>query len=858
MSEFWADIRFSWRLLRRAPFFALTVILLLGMGIGASTLIFSVVDALLLRPLPVKDPEGLVRVIEVHPNHFITWDLPQELCDTLRSKSATLTDVLSESSLDVAFQRDAAVERIRVNAVSSNFFSTLGIPARIGRVLTPGDEKTGAFQAVLSYAFWQRQFRGLPSALGQSIKLNGRVFTIVGVLPEGINGLTADTSPEVRVPLRAGRALWKTLDVNPLDFRSQIFARLRRGVALTSARAELDPLLSGPYEEAFSRAYPQVGRNLSRNVLSSHFDLEPIAHGVSILRAQFSNGLLLLTAGVGLLLLMACANVACLLLTRSSARAQEMGIRLALGAPRTRIARQLLTESLVLASFGGLLGLLLSYLGKPLLLAAFPPIRDRSAVLQPLALHVDLNMRVLGFSILATFVSALLFGLLPAIRGARQDLATPLRGNRTVTARLWSRNVLVAVQIALCLSLLVGASLLAENFSRMRLMNPGFDRDHIVTFTLDPGMKGYKPEQARLLSRQLLEKTRSLPGVIAAGLAGRGLMRGTGIKATFGVAGQAIERSDFLNSSVNSVTPGYFDAMGMHILAGRDFTWSDGGKQGLNKPNKVIVNRAFAQRFFPRQDALGKLFGAPGSSGPAAPQNQIVGVVNDARYRSLREPIPPTAYSPVVNGFGSDFVLHLRSQGPPASLIPAVRRVLHSLDPELPFTEVATLNQEVDASIWQERLLAWLSMVFGGFAALIAGLGLYGALDYAVRARTREIGIRLALGSSPIHLVWLLSSGTLLVVAAGAISGILLYAVAMRWMRQVLYGVAPSDPWAIASAFFYIALIALLATAAPIRRAIRTDPAPIRHRPCETNRGRAPKSSLGENCAFHSAFGAAD
>jgi predicted permease len=830
MSDFWGDVRFGLRLLARSPVFALTVSLLLGIGIGANTLIFSVIDSLLLRPLPVKQAEQLVRLIEVHPTGFITWDLPLALYEQLAAHASTLTDVLCQGDLDVAFEDGAAIERIRVNAVSRDFFSALGIQARLGRVLTADDDRAGLMLAVVSYDFWQRRLAASTSIIGRNIRLNGRAFTVVGVLPKGVNGLNVDTSPDIRIPLTAGRLLVQTPGIDPdsrLLLRFQIFGRLRPGITLERAETEIEPLLRGPYEDALIRAFPELAKAPRKDLFDSRLRLEPAGKGVSSLRAQFSRGLVLLMACVGLLLLMACANVACLLLARSAARSQEIGIRLMLGANPWRVARQLLTESLVLSLSGGAVGVLLTYICKPLLLAALPPIRDRAAVVQPLAVHVDIDLRVLGFAILASLATALLFGLWPAVRGARQDLAGFIRGGRSTTARLSARNILVVAQVAVCVLLLAGASVLVETFHRMRLMNAGFDRDHIVTFTIDPGLKGYKPERARLLSRKLLEKTRSLPGVIAAGIASRGLMRGTGVKATFGVAGEPISRNDFLNSSLNSVTPDYFDAMGMRVVAGRDFTWSDDNQQ---KPRKVIVNQAFVRRFFPGQSALGRLFGNRGPDGLAAADNQIIGVVSDAKYRSLREEIPPTVYSPVVSGFDSSFILHLRTRGQPASVIAPVREALRSLDAELPFIEVRTLREEVETSLWQERLLAGLCTIFSCFAALLAGIGLYGALDFAVKARTREIGVRVALGADPLRVIQLLSSETLLLVTAGAALGLAVYAASARSIRHVLYGVDPSDHLALASALLFIAAVALGATAPPIWRAARMDPASaLRH-----------------------------
>jgi predicted permease len=806
MSDFWRDVRFGLRLLRHSPVFAIAVALLLGIGIGVNTLIFSMADALLLRPLPVRQAERLVRLVEVHPTGFITWDVPYVLYKQLARESASFSDVLCQRDLDVAFEQDASTERIRINAVSSNFFSVLGIDAQVGRVLNASDE----YAAVLSYDFWQRRFQGSPSIVGHSIRLNGRSLTVVGVLANGVNGVTVDTSPEVRVPLTAARWFVHEGGVDS----AQIFGIFRPGVSRERAEAEIAPRLRYSYEKLLP------GGN---EVFHWRWHLEDASHGVSTLRGQFSRGLLLLIAGVGLLLLMACGNVACLLLARSAARAQEMGVRLALGASRWRIARQLLSESLLLAALGGGLGVLLTYFLKPLLLAALPPIRDRAAVAQPLAIAVSIDGRALVFAIAVSILTAFLCGLSPALWAARRDLAGTLRGSRTTTGRLPGRNILLAAQVAVCVLLLGGASLLVKTFEGMQSMDAGFDQEHVITFTIDPGIKGYKPEQAKLLSQKLLDETRSLPGVAAAAIAEHGLMRGTGLKATFGVAGTPVTAHDFLNCSMHFVTPGYFDTLGMRILAGHDFTWSE--KNDKRKPRSVIVNLAFVHRFFRDQDALGKLFGARGPDGLAAPQNQIAGIVSDAKYRSLREAVPPTIYQRSTEGFDSSFILHLRTRGNPAALIVPVRETLRKLAPGLPFIEVRTLRQEVEASLWQERLLAWLSTLFGCFAALLAGIGLYGSLDFGVKARRREIGVRAALGASPSRLVRFLSREMLLVVAAGVTAGVALYAVSAKWIRQALYGVTSSDPLALAAALFVVAIVVLLAIVSAVWRASHMDAA---------------------------------
>ncbi len=527
-------------------------------------------------------------------------------------------------------------------------------------------------------------------------------------------------------------------------------------------------------------------------------------------------------AGVALLLLMACANVAGLLLARSAGRGQEMGIRLALGAGPGRIVRQLLTEGLLLSIFGGLAGILLTATCLPLLVRGLPPIRDRGAVLQPLAVHIGIDLHVLGFAVGATLLTAVLFGLSPALRSAHADIASTFRGSRTTTRRLPAGNLIVTAQVAICTLILIGAALLVETLERMRSMNPGFDRDRIVTFTIDPGLSGYPPEQIRTFSKTLLKKAEVLPGVSAVSIASRALMRGTGVKATFGAAGSLISATDFLNSSLNEVTPGYFGTMGMHLLTGRAFNWFD---RSSGTPRKVVVNQTFARRFFPGKNPIGERFGFPGPGGVAEAGNEIIGVVSDAKYRSLREPIPPTVYTPMVDGSDSAFILHVRTEERPETMIAPVRNLLRSLDPGLPLIEVRTLREEVEVSLWQERLLAVLSTIFGAVAGLLASIGLYGALDYAVKSRTREIGVRIAVGAKPARIVGLFSREASLLTASGVALGLCAYAAATVWIRRVLYDLRPWEPIPIISVVFVVGLIATIAAAPAVYRAVRIDPA---------------------------------
>lgn len=824
MFEFARDLRFGIRLLVKSPVFAVTAAVLLAIGIGANTSIFSVIDALLLRPLPVSHPENLVRLVEVHPNDFVTWDLPYNFCDDVAARDADLSDVICQGEADVAFREGGSTERVRIHLVSPNFFRSLGVQAYLGRVLSAEDDRTRAQNAVLSYEFWQRRFNGDLAIIGRKITLGGNAFTIVGVTPEQFNGLAADTSPDLRVPISVAHELVTPVaDVSSsvTALFAQIFGRLRSGVTFVRANAEVDPLLHAAFEDTSDTFYGTKAE-AREGILRSRLRLQSITNGVSTLRPQFSRSLEVLMAGVALLLLMACANVAGLLLARSAARTPEMGIRLALGASPGRIVRQLLAEGFLLSALGGTLGILLTTACLPLLTHALPPIRDRGAVLEPLAVHVDIDWRVLGFAIAATLVTALLFALSPALRCARTDVTSTLKGGRTTTRRLLAGNVIVMAQVGICTLLLLGAVLLVETLEHMRLMNPGFDADDVVTFTIDPRVRGYRPEQSRAFSKTLLARAGALPGVSAASIASFGLMRGTGIKATFGVAGSRITPNDFLDSSANQVTPGYFETMGMRLLAGRTFNWFD---RGTVKPHPMIVNQAFARHFFPGKNPIGKRFGFPGPTGVIAADDEVIGVVSNAKYRSLREPVPPTVYSPMADGFDSVFILHVRIKLSPEAVVAPVREVLRSLDPEMPIIEVRTLRQEVDASLWQERLLAVLSTIFGAIAALLASIGLYGALEYAVKSRTHEIGVRAALGAQPARIASLFSRQALLLTAGGVAAGLCGYAAASVYLRKVLYELRPWEPGAIIAVVLLVGVIATIATAPAAWRAARIDPA---------------------------------
>jgi predicted permease len=817
------DLRYAARMLAKTPGFTLVAAGLLAAGIGASSVIFSAVDAVLLRPLPVRHPEELVRIVQKTPQLGTRSSFSYLFYENLRDHSTTLASVFGEQEWLSAMNEPSPAEEIRLGLVTPEFFETLGVPAMYGRTLTREDAKEtpGAPPVVLSYSFWRRRFNADPGAIGQTITLKKQKFSIAGVMPREFNGISADTSPDVRVPVRAAPLLVDYAAGSSFQMEElpdvAIAARLRPGVTAAQAQAECIPVWRASVEES-SRRFPAYGS--AEQELRRGIQLEPIERGVSILRDKFGTALKLLVASVGLLLMMVCANVAGLLLARGASRGEEMAVRLAMGATRGRIARQVLTESAVLAAVGAAGGLWIARIATPLLAGAFPPLRDLRTERLSLAIHFGLDPRVLLFSVAISCACLLLAGLAPAMSAARMSLDSVLRGARA--SRAWrGRQALIVFQIALCTVLLAAAGLLARTFTDLRSVDPGFDRDRIVTFTANPGLASYSAAQAEALRVALLERVRQIPGVESVAVASRALMRGSGIKMTVAPVGERATDQDFLNSSTNSVSPEYFSTMGMRIVAGRDFIADEAARTGT--PRREIVNQAFVRRFFPRSDPIGKLFGG-GGRGPAKGEFEIIGVVSDAKYRSLREPMTPTMYG-IWGPSGDLFQLVVRTLGRPESVIEPVRRALASLDPALPFTEINTMSEEIDASIAAERTTAALASVFGAVAAALAAVGIYGLLAYAVAQRRREIGIRMAIGARSADIVRMIGAQTIAMAAAGIALGLVAAFLAAPWIRSLLYGIVPADPVSLASAGLLVVLVSVAATAIPAARAARIEPA---------------------------------
>jgi predicted permease len=813
------DLRYALRQFRRSPGFFAAAALLIALGIAANTQIFTLVNALLLRPLPIRDPQSLVELFEIRPKlpPYPYFDYP--LFKQLAATSNTIFQLNGQWEWILPLERGSSEspvsDRSHTEAVTENYFTDLGTSALLGRVLTPGDDH----QAVLSYAYWTRAFARDPHILGQTIRLKGHPYRIAGVMPELFTGMALDSSPDLWIPYTNSLEFSASPHPDINNFVVEIIARLRPGVT----RAQAEQATAAQWSRYLQDAYTREPKNYEGHLIG-HLELRSLTYGLSPLRDQSRIALELLLAGTGLLLLMVCSNVGGLLLARATAREKETAVRLAIGATRARIVQQWLVESLLLTLIGGAAGIAAAYGTMPLLQRMLPLARglgNDPAELRALNLDLHPDLRVIAFSLALCALTAILSAFAPAWRSSRRDLYAALKTTLSDSTHRRFQSTLCAIQVAFCTVLLVSAGLMTRSLTNLRSLHTGFDRDHVVIFTIDPGVRGYNGEQAWTLQQRLLEEAHSLPGVANAAIANRALMRGIGMGNSVILPGQ--HGDGILNTSTMAVTPDYFDVMGIHLLSGRALTPADQADTG--QLARVVVNESFARRFFPNQNPLGKQF-ATGREF-TKPDYEIAGVVNDTNYRSLREIPPPIFYN---YGFGpkqypNSFVLHVRTPGDPSEIIAPMQRLLKSIDPTVPFYQIATLTEEVDRSLWAERLLTALTSSFSAFALTLSGIGLYGILSYFVTARRREIGLRLALGAESSNVIWLVVKRALPPLAIGLLTGAALAWSAAQWIKTLLYGVQPQDPGSTTIALLFLIAVGVASATIPTLRAVRLDPA---------------------------------
>jgi predicted permease len=823
--EFARDTRYAFRSFRKTPVFTAVAILSLALGIGANTAIFTLIDQLILRLLPVRDPQNLV-ILAGEGRHYGGNNginaLAYPMYQDLRDRNQVFNGMMCRYRLNYTLSFGAQSEVTAGELVSGNYFPLLGLHAAAGRLFTASDDlREGASPyAVISYAYWQARFAGDPHAIGQSILANNYPLTIVGVAQPGFDGMDPGLPVKMFVPLSMAASVRPGFDTM-WDRRQRwvnVYGRLKPGMTIDQAKAGLQPLFHQIIEsEVTMPAFRNATFHDKYWFRRMWLDTMPGSQGNTGLRRQYEKPLLVLMVVTGLVLLIACANLASLLTARAAARQKEMAIRLAIGSSRGRIIRQLLTESLLLAAAGSAAGLALAVTMVKALVAFLP------SNLSGYGISAAPDLRMLGFTFALALATGILFGLAPALQSTRPDIAPTLKdqagnvmGN---AAQVVFRKTLVAAQVALSLLLLIGAGLFIRSLDNLKLLNPGFKTSNLVQFNLNPRPAGFDVARTHLLYQQLEDRLRSLPGVSGAGMANNGVLTDNEWDNSITIEGYAAKPGEDLDPHMNQVTPGYFEALGIHILAGRGFM----PKDTANSPKVVLVNESFVKRYFGASPAVGRRVGL--GSDPGTPTDiEIIGVVIDTKYENLREEIPKEMYLCDAQRGASGKVVYVRTERDPENAFATIRAVVHDLAPALPITGMKTLTKQMDESLVTERMVATLSSVFGALATVLAIIGLYGVMAYMVTRRSREIGIRMALGAMRGNVVWLVMREVLTLVGMGIAVGLPAAFALTHLVESQLYGVKANDPAAMALATVLLAAVALLAGYIPARRAAGFDP----------------------------------
>jgi putative ABC transport system permease protein len=833
------DIRFAVRLLSKTPTITIVALLSLALGIGANTAIFGLINAIMLRTLPVRDPQQLVQ-LQIHspddhgePDDTFTNPLWEEL----RDHQNIFTGVLAWSFQDFDVVVRAETENVRGAYVSGDYFKTLGVQPAAGRLFTSADDVRGcAGAAVVSYGFWQGHYAGAESAIGTVVNLEGHSFPIVGVAESGFSGLDVGARADVFVPI-CTEAIFDGQH-SMLDNRSawwmQVMGRLKPGNNVQQATAGLKVLSPQIFAATIPpRWKPEEQQDYARRTLVA----TPGATGVSYLRRRYDQPLEILMFIVALVLLIACANIASLTMARSVARREEIAMRLSIGASRGRLIRQLLTESLVLSAVGALLGVFFAQWGGTAL------VRFVSTASNKVFLDLSMDGRVLGVTLAATILTGLLFGLLPALSATRVSLSSAIKGagtGRTNKRGFRSGRWVVALQVALSLILLVGTGLFVRNFWKLTRLDPGFDRSNVLLIETNVRNahsviaevgSGRAPADAHIaLYTQMLDRLKSLPGVVSASQSFRTPISGLTWNENILVEGYRRRKGPDVDDSVyfNWITPGYFTTLRSPILRGRNFDARD----SATAPHVAIVNETMARRYFPNRDALGQYFRIDETEDDFMSRApiQIIGIVKDAKYQSLREKTLPSAYVALsqlsrVPDWSS---FELRTAVDPAATMSAAREAIEGISGAASL-HFETLRQQVDQSVTQDRLLATLSGFFGGLALVLTAIGLYGVMAYIVAQRTHEIGIRMALGAQQNSILRLIVRDVVVLLASGAIVGVIGALWVARLAQGLLFGLKADDPVAVLFAVGTLVAAALLAAYIPARRATQVDPTVALH-----------------------------
>jgi predicted permease len=833
----WGDVRYSFRMILKTPGASAIAVLSLALGIGANTAIFSIIDTILLKRLPVRSPQELYRVTA--GENRSSWNYPDYVAFRDRNKTIALAACGGGGrgiGMQTAGASSAPAETVSVAVVSGNYFEVLGVGPQLGRVLNPEDDRTPgtAPYAVLSHDYWQGRFGSDPSVIGQNIRLNGYPFTVVGVARRGFRGADPTAAPHLFIPL----LMYGELSGEPFPrwnnrhyWWLQVIGRIKPGANIRQSETELFTVYKDQ-EQAEART-TRDQRFVNR---AEPIRLLPGARGYSYIRSRLEKPLLVLMSVVGLVLLIACANVANLMLARGAGRQREFAVRLAVGATRARLTAQVLIESILIAMAGGVLGLALSYLGVKGLLQ-FAPEEELSRGAIPIAP----DLRVLAFTVAVSVVTGLLFGVTPALRSTRPDLVPALKDELARaggSSRLTLRNGLVVLQVALSIVLLISAGLFVRSLGKLRDIDPGFRPENTLVFYVDPGPNGYKGQRLREFYDRVRAQVEMLPGVQSVSLAAITPLSGMQWNGDFTVEGYQWKPSEKKYLDMNAVSGRFFETMGIPLVLGRDFREEDNpavypdppteitpGNEPPEPPGprRMIINETMAQQFFNGRNPIGMHVALSEKYDPAHTY-EVIGVVKDSHYFNLRDPLVPMAYVPTWRALWSSRIVCVRTTREAPEILEAVRRLVASIDPAVPVTASGTMQKQIDQNIMEDRLIATLSGFFGAAALVLAGVGLYGVISYTVTRRTREIGIRVALGAQRGKVLALILRDAAMLVGVGAAVGVPAALAATRLIKSLLFGVGAQDPLAIAGGTAVLIAVAALASVIPARRATRVDP----------------------------------
>jgi predicted permease len=823
------DVRYALRQLRRSPGFTTVALLTLALGIGATTGIFTLVDAVLLKSLPVPHPEQLLLIKQGdHATEKSRFSYP--FFHHVRDRVGDTAGIAAMAWPD-DFYINAGTqqpERALGQLVSGNYFQVFETWPVLGRLLTPVDDAklSGSAVTVISYRYWQRRFAGDPGVIGRKMTVNNVPFSIVGVAAPGFFGARAGMEPDLWMPLTM------QADVRYHDHYSDIAAEplkpwipqarinwllLVVRVKDSAALAQLTTVMNQQYHSDLQQAVQGVSDpDLIRWWQTARLGLEPGQQGFANLRNEFSQPLLLLMGMAGMVLLIACANIANLLLARAAARQRSFAVQLSMGATRSRLIRQTLTECLLLSCLGGMLGIAVAFWCTSVL----PKwASTRSA---PIPLNLTPDARILIFSVLLTVATGALFGLAPALKSAHIDPASVLKGSaQSISGReaRWSlRKGLVAVQVALSLVLLVGAGMFLRTLENYSRLNPGFDRDHLLSVHLDTHLVNYQASEFPALYQSLTSQIEAIPGVRSASVTTCSIVAGCTDSSQVRIADDSHPQGGRAGEAqVNNVPPNYFGTVGIGLLQGREFATTDSPAS----PKVAIVNQTFARQFLLNAEAVGRRFSYTDN---AQTFFAIVGVVADARVNDIREAAPPVIYFPIAQGPGNIDGLEIRTVADPQWIETQARQAVAAVDPRIPIVGITTLNEEVKNNLTQQRLIARLTSIFGVLALGLACLGLYGVMSYIVQRRTSEIGVRLALGSTRSAVLRLVLKETLLLITLGGLIGIALSIAAMHLATSFLFGLSAEDPAIMGGALFLLFLVSMAAGFIPAWRAASVDP----------------------------------